>query len=137
MKDFHAFQRGGLLFGLALFAAASGCHAAAPLSAAAKPASEASVELADTQLASIKIEPAGQHAFPQERQAVGNIDFNQELLTQVFTQYQGRIIKAFAKVGDAVKKDQPLFAIESADLLQAEFDADFDRGRFGTHHEES
>ena len=76
--------------------------------------------LADTQLASIKVEPVGQHAFPQEMQAVGNIDFNQDLLTQVFTQYQGRIIKAFAKVGDIVKKDQPLFTIDSPDLLQAE-----------------
>ena len=59
-------------------------------------------------------------AFPQERRAVGNIDFNQDLLTQVFTQYQGRIIQAFAKVGDIVKKDQPLFTIDSPDLLQAE-----------------
>ena len=41
-------------------------------------------------------------------------------MTQVFTQYQGRIIKAFAKVGDTVKKDQPLFTIDSTDLLQAE-----------------
>ena len=84
------------------------------------PAPEPSVVLADTQLASIKIEPVTEHAFPQERLAVGNIDFNQDLLTQVFTQYQGRISKAFAKVGDIVKKDQPLFSIESPDLLQAE-----------------
>ena len=62
----------------------------------------------------------GSTPFPQEQQAVGNIDFNQDLLTQVFTQYQGRIINAFAKVGDTVKKDQPLFTIESTDLLQAE-----------------
>ncbi len=64
--------------------------------------------------------PSTERSFPQERQAVGNIDFNQELLTQVFTQYQGRIIKAFAKVGDTVKKGQPLFTVESTDLLQAE-----------------
>ena len=84
------------------------------------PAAEPSVVLADTQLASINVEPVGEHAFPQEMQTVGNIDFNQDLLTQVFTQYQGRIIKAFAKVGDTVKKDEPLFTIESTDLLQAE-----------------
>ena len=76
--------------------------------------------LSDTQLTSIKIEPVSEHAFPQDRQAVGNIDFNQDLLTQVFTQYSGRIIRAFAKVGDTVKKDQALFTIESTDLLQAE-----------------
>ena len=41
-----------------------------------------------------------EHVFPQEQQAVGNIDFNQELLTQVFTPYQGRILKAYASVGE-------------------------------------
>ena len=71
-------------------------------------AAEPSVVLTDTQLASINVEAVGEHAFPQEMRTVGNIDFNQDLLTQVFTQYQGRIIKAFAKVGDTVKKGEPL-----------------------------
>jgi cobalt-zinc-cadmium efflux system membrane fusion protein len=68
----------------------------------------------------IKVEPVGEHVFPQEQQAVGNIDFNQELNTQVFTPYQGRILKAFASIGDIVKKDQTLFTIDSPDLVQAE-----------------
>jgi membrane fusion protein, heavy metal efflux system len=81
---------------------------------------EPSVELSETQLQAIKIEPAGEHAFPQLQKAVGSIDFNQELLTHVFTPYQGRILKAFPSVGDTVKKDQILFTIDSPDLLQAE-----------------
>jgi membrane fusion protein, heavy metal efflux system len=113
----HSYRIAVLLFGLA---AGVACPAAATPLAGVGPAAEPSVVLADTQLASIKVEPVGQHDFPQEMQAVGNIDFNQDLLTQVFTQYQGRIIKAFAKVGDTVKKDQPLFTIDSTDLLQAE-----------------
>ena len=116
----HSYKRAIFLFGLALFAAGLARPAPATPLAGVSPADEPSVALADTQLASIKVEPVGLHAFPQEMQAVGNIDFNQELLTQVFTQYQGRIIKAFAKVGDTVKKDQPLFTIDSTDLLQAE-----------------
>ena len=83
-------------------------------------AGEAIVELTPTQLKAIKIEPAGEHVFPQEQQAVGTIDFNQELLTQVFTPYQGRILKAFASVGGTVQKDQTLFTIDSPDLVQAE-----------------
>lgn len=39
---------------------------------------------------------------------------------QVFTPYQGRIISLFASVGDDVKKGQPLFTVDSPDLLQAE-----------------
>ncbi len=92
----------------------------APAPGPAKAGAEAAVELSDTQINSMKIEPAGEHVFPQERQAVGTIDFNQELLTQVYTPYQGRVIKAFASVGERVKKDQVLFTIDSPDLVQAE-----------------
>lgn len=101
----------------ALSAAKAPEHAA---SGEAQDADEPSVELSAAQLASIKIEPVGEHVFPQEKRAVGNIDFNQEELTQVFTPYQGRIIKAFVSVGDEVKKDEILFTIDSPDLVQAE-----------------
>jgi membrane fusion protein, heavy metal efflux system len=103
----------------ALLAVASG-QAAAAASPKAGETEEASVELTESQTKLIKVEPVGEHVFPQELGAVGSIDFNQELLTQVFTPYQGRIIKAFASIGDMVKKDQILFTIDSPDLLQAE-----------------
>lgn len=93
--------------------------AAVPDLAGSSPA-EPTVELSAAQIKAIKVEPAGEHVFPREQRAVGNIDFNQELLTQVFTPYQGRILKAFASVGDVVKKDKTLFTIDSPDLLQAE-----------------
>ncbi|MGO9485823.1 MAG: efflux RND transporter periplasmic adaptor subunit [Rhodomicrobium sp.] len=103
--------------GAGLFLAAASVPA---LAAAAEPAGEPAVELTETQLKAIKIEPVSEHVFLQEQQAVGNIDFNQELLTQVFTPYQGRILKAYASVGEIVKKDQILFTIDSPDLVQAE-----------------
>jgi membrane fusion protein, heavy metal efflux system len=87
---------------------------------AAEPASAAAVVLSASQLAKIGIEPVSERPFPQEVHAVGTIDFNQELLTQVFTPYQGRIIKTFASVGDVVRKDQILFTVDSPDLVQAE-----------------
>jgi membrane fusion protein, heavy metal efflux system len=79
-----------------------------------------SVELNDKQLASVNVEPVGDYLFPVEKSAVDNIDFNEDMLTQVFTPYQGRIIGLFAKVGDEVKKDQTLFTIDSPDLLAAD-----------------
>src|SRR5262249_10097768 len=90
--------------------------------ATAEPAGgvEPAVELSDGQLKAIKTEAAGGLIFPQEQTAVGTIDFNQELLTQVFTPYQGRILKAYPSVGDRVQKDQVLFTIDSPDLVQAE-----------------
>src|SRR5215472_4967667 len=80
----------------------------------------AAVELLETQLKAVKVEVASERDFPVERSAVGSIDFNEELLTQVFTPYQGRIVGLFAKVGDEVKKGQTLFTIDSPDLLAAD-----------------
>jgi cobalt-zinc-cadmium efflux system membrane fusion protein len=88
-------------------------------SGAGTPAPE-SVDLSDSQLASVKVEPVGEYVFPVEKTAVGSIDFNQEMAVQVFTPYQGRIVELFAKVGDEVKKGQTLFTIDSPDLLAAE-----------------
>jgi cobalt-zinc-cadmium efflux system membrane fusion protein len=79
-----------------------------------------SVVISETQLASVKVEPAGERLFPVEKEAVGSIDFNEEMSTQVFTNYQGRIIELFARVGDEVKKGDRLFTIDSPDLIQAE-----------------
>jgi membrane fusion protein, heavy metal efflux system len=85
-----------------------------------EPTYATSVNLNDKQLASVKVEAVGQHDFPLEKNAVGSIDFNEELEVQVFTPYQGKILGTFAKVGDEVKKGQTLFTIDSPDLLNAE-----------------
>lgn len=79
-----------------------------------------SVNLSDSQLASVKVEPVGERDFPTEKQSVGSITFNEELAVQVFTPYPGRIISLFASIGDDVQKGQTLFTIDSPDLLQAE-----------------
>ncbi len=100
--------------------AAASAHISAVSDEPAQASSVPTVTISETQLKAIKIEPAGEHTFPQQQHAVGSIDFNQELLTQVFTPYQGRILKAFASVGETVKKDKTLFTIDSPDLLQAE-----------------
>ena len=78
------------------------------------------VNLTDSQLGSVKVEPASEREFAIEKESVGSIDFNQEMTVQVFTPYQGRIVGLFAKVGDDVRKGQTLFTIDSPDLLQAE-----------------
>lgn len=79
-----------------------------------------SIDLSDAQLSAVKVEPVEERDFPREKEAVGSIDFNEEMLVQVFTPYAGRILGLFASVGDDVKKGQTLFTIDSPDLLQAE-----------------
>jgi membrane fusion protein, heavy metal efflux system len=78
------------------------------------------LELAEQQLNLIKIAAAGTHVFPVQQDAVGSIDFDEDRSVQVFTPYQGKIISAFAQVGDEVQKGEALFTIDSPDLLQAE-----------------
>jgi cobalt-zinc-cadmium efflux system membrane fusion protein len=78
------------------------------------------VELSDSQREMISIGTATERDFPRERDAVGSIDFNEDMAAQVSTPYQGRIVHIRAKIGDAVTKGQVLFTIESPDLIQAE-----------------
>jgi membrane fusion protein, heavy metal efflux system len=78
------------------------------------------IELAASQTESIDITTVSERSFPLQRDAVGSIDFNEDLSTQVFSPYQGRIVKLFAKLGDTVEQGQVLFTIESPDLIQAD-----------------
>jgi membrane fusion protein, heavy metal efflux system len=88
--------------------------------AAAANSSTNTVELSPSQLNSIKIEPVQSYLFPVEKEAVGNIDFDEDLSVQVFPDYQGTIIKTLAELGAQVQTDQPLYTIKSPDLIQAE-----------------
>jgi cobalt-zinc-cadmium efflux system membrane fusion protein len=92
---------------------------AAQTTQAAKP-SDGTLELTDKQMASIDVGPAGERLFPQEKEAFGNIDYDEDRAVQVFTPYQGRIIEAGPKLGDEVQTGQVMFTIESPDLIQAE-----------------
>jgi membrane fusion protein, heavy metal efflux system len=81
---------------------------------------DVSIDLSEKQAATLKIGPIAIHEFAIQKNAVGTIDFNENMLVQVFSQYPGKIIKAFYNVGDDVKRGDILFTIDSPDLLQAE-----------------
>jgi len=89
---------------------------------ATPPASQAAatLELTKSQVKTIAIVPVRDHLFPVEIAAVGSIDFDEDNAVQVFPPYQGKIIAAFAQLGQEVKKGQPLYTIDSPDLVQAE-----------------
>jgi membrane fusion protein, heavy metal efflux system len=80
----------------------------------------ASVELSEKQASTLKIGPVGSRDFAVFKTAVGTIDFNEDLLVQVFSQYPGKILKANFNIGDDVKAGDVLFTIDSPDLLLAE-----------------
>ncbi|WP_245350499.1 efflux RND transporter periplasmic adaptor subunit [Bradyrhizobium sp. UFLA03-84] len=78
------------------------------------------VALNDKQAASMKIMAAEPRSFRTLKNAVGSIDFNQNMLVQAFTPNPGRIVDTPLNVGDEVAKGDRLFTIDSPDLLQAE-----------------
>jgi cobalt-zinc-cadmium efflux system membrane fusion protein len=77
------------------------------------------VDLSEMQAASINVGPAPTREFEIYKTSIGTIDFNENMLVQVFSQYPGKILKAFYNVGDDVKQGDVLFTIDSPDLLQA------------------
>jgi len=79
-----------------------------------------SVNLSDSQLRMIAVDSVTEHPFAPRAEAVGNIDFNEDLATPVFTAYPGRIVHLSAKLGDTVTQGETLFTIESPDLIQAD-----------------
>lgn len=82
--------------------------------------SESALDLSPSQLGAIKIEPVGTYSFPVEKEAVGGISFADDLSVQVFPSYQGKIIQSLVELGDEVQKGQPLYTIDSPDLIQNE-----------------
>jgi membrane fusion protein, heavy metal efflux system len=113
----------GLVFATVLLKSGSGQPAnpsPPPAPAAPSNAPPATVTLESNQLDAIKIGTVGTYTFPIERQAVGSIDYDEDLSVPVFSVYQGKIINAFGYLGDDVKKGQPLYTIDSPDLVQAE-----------------
>lgn len=83
-------------------------------------ASQDSLELNEKWAGMVKTGAVGTREFAQLKTAVGTIDFNENMLVQVFSQYPGKILKAFFNIGDDVKQGDVLFTIDSPDLLQAE-----------------
>lgn len=52
----------------------------------------------------------------------GAIAFNDDAMTPVFSPYSGRVTRLVAKLGDFVRKGDPLLAIEASELVQARND---------------
>jgi membrane fusion protein, heavy metal efflux system len=92
---------------------------AAPTGAASTPAGPPKVELTPDQLKLITVDTVGERDFAAITTAPGYIDFDEDSTVQVFSPYQGKIVQAFVQLGDPVAKGQPLFTVESPDLMSA------------------
>jgi cobalt-zinc-cadmium efflux system membrane fusion protein len=87
--------------------------------ASADPLTAESVDLSATEVEQFKVQPAVTRVFTMQREAVGTIDFNQEMSVAVFPPVPGKIITLFSRAGDDVDRGTPLYTIDSSDLVQA------------------
>ena len=66
------------------------------------------------QLEVVKVEP---YAFLDQRSAIGQIAFNEDASTIVLTPFSGRVTRLIAKVGDQVRRGDPLLEIDSPEQV--------------------
>ncbi len=78
------------------------------------------VELSPSQVQSLQIGRVTMVPFAVDKEAPGSIDFDGDRSVQVFPPYAGKILQMFVHLGDDVRRGQPLYTIESPDLIQAE-----------------
>ena len=60
--------------------------------------------------------------FHSESITEGNIALDDDLTTPVFSPYSGRVVKLIARLGDAISRGAPLFAVEATEFVQAQND---------------
>ena len=77
------------------------------------------VQLTVEQTSELKVGPVESQAFESRREAIGIIDFNQDMSVQVFSPYQGRIGSMLVRAGDDVARGQVLYTVQIPDLATA------------------
>ncbi|MEJ0074868.1 MAG: efflux RND transporter periplasmic adaptor subunit [Alphaproteobacteria bacterium] len=74
------------------------------------------------QLHQLNVVPVTTDRFSIQKLAVGQIAFNEDMSTVVLTPFSGRVTRLIAKIGDEVKRGDPLFEIDSPEVVQAQTD---------------
>lgn len=97
-------------------------HNAAPSPATADAANPSALRLTDRQWQSLVVQPARARSFADVAATDGKIATDDDVTTSVYSPYSGRVTRVFAKVGDQVAANAPLFAIEALEVAQGQSD---------------
>jgi len=81
-----------------------------------------SVRVSADQLHQLDVVPVVTDAFRIQMSAIGQIAFNEDASTVVLTPFSGRVTRLLARIGDTVKRGDPLFEIDSPEVVQAQTD---------------
>ena len=91
----------------------------APVATPARPAAPGTFLPTKTQWDSLKIAPVLTMSFRGEQITDGNIAYNDDAATPVFSPYSGHVIRVIADLGDRVKKGDPLIIVSATEFSQA------------------
>lgn len=94
--------------------------AAVPAGAADSPAD--TFQATPGQWAGLKIGPVGRAQFRAEYDTDGQITFNDDASTPVYSPFSGRVVAVLAHAGDTLAKGAPLYTIDASEMVQARDD---------------
>lgn len=75
------------------------------------------VRATSDQLHQLDIVKVDTFLFHVQRRAIGRIAYNDDASTPVLTPFSGRVTRLIAKIGDVVKRGDPLFEIDSPEVV--------------------
>jgi len=76
----------------------------------------------EKQWATLAVATVSDQVFRAEHLTEGKIAVDEDHATMVFSPYSGRVIRLMARPGEHVTEGQPLFMVESPDMVQAQND---------------
>ena len=80
------------------------------------------VRVGTEQLHQLNVVKVSAFNFMLQKPAIGQIAFNEDTSTVVLTPFSGRVTRLIARIGDDVKRGDPLFEIDSPEVVQAQTD---------------
>lgn len=80
------------------------------------------VTVTSDQMRQLEVVPANVKVFTSTKYAIGQIAFNEDASTAVLTPFSGRVTRLLKKVGEDVRRGEPLFEIDSPEVVQAQTD---------------
>ncbi len=117
-------RRFTLNWSAALLLAAAGCCCVLTAARAAPDSQKNGDQIRVTldQMHQLNVVPVVTHPFRAQKLAIGQIAYNEDTSTIVLTPFAGRVTRLTAKIGDQVKRGDPLFEIDSPEVVQPQND---------------
>lgn len=80
------------------------------------------IKIPETQLRALSLDEVKTFRFNAQKQAIGQLAFNEDTSTIVVAPFAGRVTKVLGKIGDNVAAGAPLFEIDSPEVVQMQTD---------------